>query len=150
MLTRSVGAIHSQPRLLMPGPWVEKKFGAERPDFEVLNALASASGVSLSAALVRLNNLCGWRLAMLSFRCDHGAWDIYHSCFVPSTARDALGIAGGTVATLNSAPPRGRPVEVDLPLRHGDGVVRLRARLSAGRTTRHALVEMREFDRLLS
>lgn len=61
--------------LLMPNTWIENYSGTPA-NLATLYAIARSAHVSLSAALVRLRDLTGWRQSLLQYRRRNGRWEL--------------------------------------------------------------------------
>jgi Zn-dependent peptidase ImmA (M78 family) len=60
--------------LLMSRSWVHSGFARAPQDLRTIGKLARAASVSLSAALVRLREVHGWRRTLLQWRSEDGRW----------------------------------------------------------------------------
>src|SRR6202035_4201966 len=60
--------------LLMPYCWVRDRFFGAPHDLGTVSRLAGEAGASLSAALVRLREVHGWRRVLLQWRAEGGGW----------------------------------------------------------------------------
>ena len=62
--------------LLMPSPWLQGTYRTWPVEFSTVWAVARAAEVSLSAALVRLRELLGWRKSLLRWAREDGVWHL--------------------------------------------------------------------------
>ena len=60
--------------LLMPSTWVESRYRFACHRFDVMRDLAKSAEVSLSAALLRLRDVLGWRRTLLQWTRRDGRW----------------------------------------------------------------------------
>jgi hypothetical protein len=70
--------------LLLPSHWVRQRFGRCPERLAVVRELSDLAEASLSASLVRLRELVGWRRSLLHWRRYDGDWRLVMTAGVPS------------------------------------------------------------------
>jgi hypothetical protein len=120
--------------LLMPRAWVASYAGRPRC-LATARALAAEGGVSISAAVTRLDEVLAWRCGLLRFRRQDGRWRFVGACAVPPSASApggaGIGSAPGTSSVLDDiARHSTRDTRATVPVRVGDAVVEVPAEVS--------------------
>lgn len=69
--------------LLLPRDWVTDKWEGHPETLASVRALASATGTSLAASLVRLQQTLGWTSMLLQWRANAGSWRFRWGAGVP-------------------------------------------------------------------
>lgn len=119
--------------LLMPRAWVASYAGRPRC-LATARALAAEGGVSISAAVTRLDEVLAWRCGLLRFRRQGGRWRFLGACALPppvSSGGAAIRSAPDTSSVLDDIARRSaRDTRATVPLRVGDAVVAVRAEVS--------------------
>ncbi|MGH2722487.1 MAG: ImmA/IrrE family metallo-endopeptidase, partial [Actinomycetota bacterium] len=116
--------------LLMPRAWVASYEGRPRC-LATARALAAEGGVSISAAVTRLDEVLGWRCGLLRFRRQDGRWRFLGACAVPASASAGIRSAPGTSSVLDDIARRSpRDTRTTVPVRVGDAVLEVPAEVS--------------------
>jgi hypothetical protein len=115
----------------MPRAWVLSYAGRTRC-LASARALAAEGGVSISAAVTRLDEVLGWRCGLLRFRRQDGRWRFLGACAVPTGPAGAgIRSAPETSSVLDGIARRStRDTHAVVPVRVGEVVVEVRAEVS--------------------
>ena len=106
--------------MLMPHPWVTAGFAGEPQDLRTIEALAVRAGVSLSAAVVRLRHVLGWRRTLLQWRAEGAQWTYDAEAGVWPSEQGVIKSSEGTSWALNAMRSSGVVSDtIYLPLRLG-------------------------------
>jgi hypothetical protein len=133
--------------VLMPQQWTQER-GINEENLATLFTFAADAEVSLSAALLRLHQLCGWRRSLLRWRSDGETWHLSAATGLPShTPLPAS--APTTSSILDRASTDGAFEHWILPLVLGDSVIDTYADLSIRRRGAVAFVDLRPAVRQL-
>lgn len=73
---------------LLPRHWILNQFRGAPERLMVARQVAAGSDTSLSASVLRLRELLGWRQALLHWRCYEGKWRLVSSTGVPRNQRN--------------------------------------------------------------
>lgn len=131
--------------LLMPREWVDARYENAGVGMGAMFDLARLADVSLSAALVRLREVCGWQASLLHWRRSaNGRWRLEEAAGAFPSQRSAVGASEGTHWALEalSAHPTKSIVKTDLPLRFAAQEIDVQAQLTIRRATALALVTL--------
>lgn len=126
--------------LLIPSDWVSSEFGHLPNTLATVRLLATQASVSLAAAAVRLNEIAGWRHALLQWRRDGGTWRLRWACAVSPSVRGHLRSSAATTTTLDKFGERSRDLRVRLPMAIRGVVRQVPAELSVRGTSALALI----------
>jgi hypothetical protein len=69
----------------MPTEWIRPRFSNNPMTLPTVRDLAQACEVSMAAALVRLDEVCGWRAALLRWREEGGRFRFVGGAGLPPT-----------------------------------------------------------------
>ena len=133
--------------LLMPGAWTEAR-GAGEEDLATLCAFATEAEVSLSAALLRLRQLCSWRGSLLRWRSDGITWHLSAATGLPAES-PLPSSAPATSLILDRASTDGTFEQWVLPLVLSGRVVDTYADVRILRRGAVAFVDLRDASRRL-
>ena len=114
--------------LLMPTEWIRLRFSDRPMTLPTVRDLAQACEVSMAAALVRLDEVCGWRAALLRWREEGGRFRFVGGAGLPPPLFGQVGSASATTSVLTAA--RGPDRWVSLPLSVGRDEQAVRAHVS--------------------
>jgi uncharacterized protein DUF955 len=106
--------------LLMPRPWILSTFpgAAEDRSLAMLQRVARAAGVSLSAAVIRLRDVFEWRKTLLHWSRVEGEWLFDGEAGVYPSEQGAIMPCSSATFTLNEVRNAGRGIQrCALPLR---------------------------------
>ena len=136
--------------LLLPRTWVRSEFAEAPVGLPAARGMAAQAETSLSAALVRLREVLGWRASMLHWRRITGEWRLVSTAGLPRAAHNRVVSTPQTRFILDSLVGREEEQRGILPLQIGGerfGVpVEIRVRPQSatalaffedGRVTRH-------------
>jgi IrrE N-terminal-like domain len=132
--------------VLMPRRWVQTRGGRE--DLVTLRAIAEDADVSLSAALLRLRQLCEWRNSLLRWRYDGTVWSLSAATGLPA-GTPLPSNAPATIALLERTCEPDEIVRSMLPIALDGHYVELDAHLWVSRMGAVALVDLRSAWRRL-
>jgi hypothetical protein len=134
--------------LLLPRAWVEAVY-ADRPrSLATVRSLAHEAGVSVSAAVTRLDEVLRWRRALLRFRRREGRWRFLGACAVPPSAAAGLRSAPATSEALDAIAGRStRDMQAPVPIRVYDAVVEIDAEVSVRAGSALVLADAAAFSR---
>jgi hypothetical protein len=133
--------------VLMPQAWTQAH-GDQDETLATLFAFASDAEVSLSAALLRLRQLCGWRGSLLRWRSDGTTWQLFAATCLPSQT-PLPSSAPATSIILDRANTDGACEQWVLPLLLGSSVVDTFADLRISHSGAIAFVDLRSASRQL-
>jgi hypothetical protein len=135
--------------LLLPRAWVAATYGGRPQTLATVRSLARDAGVSVSTAVTRLDEVLGWKRALLRFRRQDGRWRFLGACAVPAPAAGTIRSAPGTSAALDSIAARsGRDTDATVPVGLFDTVVEIAAEVSVRAGSALVLAEAAAFSRL--
>lgn len=104
--------------LLFPRSWVMRTFGDQPATLATARAVADICNASLSAAVVRLRAVLGWRSSLLQWRRIDDRWRLSLSAGVPHEFHNRITSDKATNALINAAGRAGRhDQQWKLPLR---------------------------------
>jgi Zn-dependent peptidase ImmA (M78 family) len=128
--------------ILLPHDWVATNFAAEPRKLRTIRRLAASTGTSLSASLVRLNEVNHWTEALLRFRLVDERWRLDAPAGVPFELHRQLRTTSATSEVLTETGRRTqRDTRLELPIRIGGNEQRLQAEVSVTRSVAIALVD---------
>ncbi len=103
--------------LLLPRDWVTARCGGRPETLASVRDLADASGTSLAASLVRLQQTVGWTSMLLQWRATAGTWRFRWGAGVPGVLHGRIRATDPTRELLDTIRNRTtRDVRVELPL----------------------------------
>lgn len=102
--------------LLIPSDWVSSQFNHLPRNLDTVRRLATHASVSLAAAAVRLNEIAGWREALLQWRREEGAWRLRWACAISPSIRGHLRSSATTTIVLDRLGESARDLRVRLPM----------------------------------
>jgi hypothetical protein len=131
--------------LLMPASWVRAVMAKRSFSLATVRRLAYGCDVSLAASLVRLNEVAGWKGALLRWTYRHGRYRLMSCTGAPPEVRGQLGSAPATDPVLRAA-----EFDVDqwskLPVAYGGAVLSIMAQLNSRADTAVALADYRQLS----
>ncbi len=117
--------------VLMPRAWVEAHYANKPRSLSTIRQLSRQTGTSLAAALVRLNEIAGWKMSLLRWKLSGGRWRFVASAGVPAPLHGHL---SSMPLTLRSLELIGRRTPTDiwtnLPIGIYGGVAEVDAQVS--------------------
>jgi hypothetical protein len=126
--------------IVLPHDWVQSRYGAQPQRISTLRSVADAAGVSMAAALVRLQEVARWTRSLIRFRYVDGRWRYASAAGVPVALHRVLEFSGSARAVLTAVRNERNDIETLLPI-HINGVrTVLPAEISGGKSTALALV----------
>lgn len=129
--------------LLLPAAWVRNRFLGRLENLSTVRHLSHLADVSLSAATVRLNELCGWNSSLLHWRKSGGRWVFVAGAAIPPSLHGEIRSAPGTSSVLDSVGSRTRrDTRERIPLAIAGRCVHVDARLSVSSSNALALVSL--------
>lgn len=131
--------------LLMPRPWIRARFRGEPESFASLKTAADAAETSLSAALMRLREVLGWRSSLLRWKRERDRWRLASCVGAPWSLRNRITSASGTAQLLESI-PAGETTTVFLPIGINGAPTEIRAELRVWRRTAAAISRLHGID----
>lgn len=128
--------------LLFPRHWVRKVFERRRFGLGTVRALSNSCDASLSASTVRLNEVVGWRAALLRWRDENNRFRLLSTTGCPPEFVGEIRTVPNTDASLR----RVRDVDswCTLPIGCGDRIANARAEVSVRDGLAIALVDYRQ------
>lgn len=130
--------------ILMPKSWLESQFDEQPRSIASARLLAEAAITSLSASVVRLNQVLDWRRAFIRWRQRDGAWRLVAAAGVPPGLHGTITTAPETRDVLDAQlRGRGRECKLDLPLRLDRQLFSAPACLEVHPRSAFALVDLR-------
>lgn len=102
--------------LLMPAWWIAERFEVRTHNLSTLRQVANQAQVSMSAALLRLQDVLGWRESLLRWSMDGGKWRLIAHAGLPGCSEWQVLTAPETSDALSRCATRGRDTWIDLPL----------------------------------
>jgi hypothetical protein len=103
--------------LLLPHDWLRRRYTQRPRRLAVVRELAASAKSSLAAAVIRLDEVVGWRRSLLRWRADQGRWRLVSAAAVPSSLHGEIGTAAETRHHLDRiAHGRSTDVRLALPL----------------------------------
>lgn len=102
--------------LLLPRTWITERFGDSPERLGVVRELAGAADASLSASLVRLREVAGWRRSLLHWRLCEDRWRLISTAGVPGRLHNRLTSTPATRAALDELARSGWEASLELPL----------------------------------
>ena len=103
--------------LLLPNTWIRHRYENRLKNLSTLRHLAHDTQTSLSASVVRLNELHGWRCSLLRWRQYTGGWRLAGMAGMPQSRNSLVQSAADTDAALSQIARRGtRDQLVSIPL----------------------------------
>jgi len=133
--------------VLMPQAWTETR-GDQDETLAALFTFAADAEVSLSAGLLRLRQLCGWRGSLLRWRSDGKTWQLFAATGLPPQT-PLPSSAPATSSILDRANTDGACEQWVLPLLLGSSVVDTFADLRISQRGAVAFVDLRSASRQL-
>lgn len=134
--------------LLLPRWWVVQNFSQRPEELATVRELATATGASLSASLVRLRELVGWHTSLLHWRRHNGQWALLYSAGVPRRVHHRVATRAETRAAIDGLAGATAHQRVDLPLIVADHLCQVPAEVSISGTGVVALVDLTEAAKL--
>lgn len=126
--------------LLMPRLWVRDTFWGSPERLAVARTVARECGASLSASVVRLREVVGWRRSLLHWRRVHGSWRLTSTVGVPRAVHNRITSSDETRWILDSLRSSGSEERRGmLPLVIGGHDARLPVEVSVGSASAVAL-----------
>ena len=89
--------------LLMPTEWIRERFSSRPMMLPMVRDLAPACEVSMAAAFVRLDEVCGWRAALLRWREEGGRFRFVAGAGLPPPLFGQVGSASATTSARVAA-----------------------------------------------
>lgn len=86
--------------LLMPAEWIRGRFSSRPMTLPTVRDLAQECEVSMAATLVRLDEVCGWRAALLRWREEGGRFRFVAGAGLPPPLFGQVGSAAATSSVL--------------------------------------------------
>jgi IrrE N-terminal-like domain len=130
--------------LLMPYPWVQTCFGRSPECLATAKLFARQAGVSLSASVVRLQEVAGWSRSLLHWRRIQGRWRLTSMAGVPVGHRNRVASIEETRRILDSlCVGDAEPREGMLPLAVGGADTSVPVEISVRKTSAVALASFR-------
>lgn len=102
--------------LLLPRTWITERFCGSPERLGVVRELADAADTSLSASLVRLREVSGWRRSLLHWRHCEGCWRLISTAGVPGRLHNRLTSTPATRSALDDLVSSRRETSLELPL----------------------------------
>ncbi len=135
--------------LLLPRQWVTEQARIYEPSLEALQRIAKDADVSLASCLLGMRRFPNWRLTLLSWRWDEGAWRLSSVTGLPPQLRSANAVvtvdktrqALNLVARLSE-----QPVGGSLWLGVGDRVALFPAEIVVRRSSAVAFVDLTQAE----
>ena len=129
--------------ILLPEHWVTRHYQDRPHRLDTVRRLSSETRTSLSASLVRLSEVVGWRQSLLRFRLVNERWRLDAPAAVPFEIHGLIRTTSDTSRTLDETGARTRSdVSTHLPLRIGRVEQVVPAELSVARSVAVALVDL--------
>lgn len=131
--------------ILMPSSWLRSCFAEQPRSLASARLLANAAITSLSASVVRLNQVLDWRRAFIRWRWRDGAWRLAAAAGVPPGLHGTITTAPETREVLDHQRRRQKARECsgELPLQLGRQRFRAPATLEVHNRSALALVDLR-------
>lgn len=103
--------------ILLPAAWLATKYRRRTKNLSTLRHLAHETQTSMSASLVRLNQVLGWHCSLLRWRLHADGWRLAGTAGVPHDRHRQIQTSTETGLTLSYlAGVTGRDQKVELPL----------------------------------
>lgn len=129
--------------ILLPEYWVTSHYQHRPHRLDTVRQLSSETRTSLSASLVRLSEVLGWKQSLLRFRLVNQRWRLDAPAAVPFEIHGLIRTTADTTRTLDETGTRTRrDVTTRLPLRIGRVEQVVPAELSVARAVAVALVDL--------
>jgi IrrE N-terminal-like domain len=125
--------------LLLPRHWVSDEFGRAPVHLWAARRLAARAETSLSAALVRLQEVLDWQASMLHWRRLAGQWRLVSTAGLPRAAHNRVVSTPQTRLVLDSLVGRGGEQRGILPLQVGGEAHGVPVEIRVGRQSATAL-----------
>lgn len=100
--------------LLLPADWISERYAARPHNLTTTRHLAKMTGTSLSAGVVRLQQVLSWPEMLLRWRFDKAKWRFIGGAGVPIALHGYIRSAAATSQALQDL-PRGRDVKATIP-----------------------------------
>jgi hypothetical protein len=88
--------------LLMPRSWILEHYGSSGQTLPAAHRLAAECQTSLSASVIRLREVVGWRTSLLRWRRANGNWRFVSAVGVPPRLRGRIANAPPTAGVLEA------------------------------------------------
>jgi hypothetical protein len=129
--------------LLLPCDWLRRRYGARPRRLAVVRDVAARAESSLAAAVIRLDEVLGWRRSLLRWRTDEGTWRLVAGAGIPPSMFGEVGTALGTRESLDAAARQARnDVRLTLPILVAGVLTPVEAEVSVRKGTAIALVAL--------
>lgn len=129
--------------LLLPKRWIEDEFAKAEPSLGIARNVAGRSGVSLSASMLRLREVLGWKSSLLHWRRYQGAWRLASTVGLPPFFHNQVTSNEQTRAVLSSLAGSEQDLRGMLPLVIRGRNCQVPVEISAGR---HGAVAIAAFS----
>jgi IrrE N-terminal-like domain len=130
--------------LLMPRAWILAEFMGRPQNLATVRDLATATGASMSASVVRLRELLNWRCSLLYWRQTDDHWALLYCAGVPHNLHNRITSAPATREAVSFAAERRLNAMVSMPLMIGRELRAVPAEVS---TRGAAVVALADFTR---
>jgi hypothetical protein len=130
--------------LLMPRDWILAQFVGRPQNLETVRDLATATGASMSASVVRLRELLNWRWSLLYWRQTDGHWALLYSAGVPRHLHNRITSAPATRDAVRLFAERRENAMASMPLMVGGELRAVPAEVS---TRGAAVIALADFTR---
>lgn len=128
--------------LLIPDSWLRASYSHRIPNLSTLRHVSHQTQTSLSASLVRLDEVVGWRRSLLRWRNHSSGWRLAGTAGVPANKHGQIQSSPTTGATLTRTAQRAaRDQNVELPLLVDRKPTTLPVQLSARGSSAIALLD---------
>jgi IrrE N-terminal-like domain len=105
--------------LLMPRDWIVAEFAGRPQNLATVRDLATATGASMSASVVRLRELLNWRRSLLYWRQTDGRWALLYCAGVPRSLHNRVTSAPATREAVRSFAEQRLDATATMPLMIG-------------------------------
>jgi Zn-dependent peptidase ImmA (M78 family) len=130
--------------LLLPRRWILAEFAGRSQNLATVRELATATGASMSASLVRLREVLQWSLSLLYWRQTDGQWPLLYCAGVPRNIHNRVTSAPATRETVSSIAERHLNARTTVPLMIGGVQHAVQAEVSTRGSAVIALADLSE------